>query len=497
MSGVDPAVSDFPVEPVETDILDTTKAGPQALRGSALRAGGYLAGVLLSLISAPLLIRHLGVVAFGEYLTVVSLVAIVSGVTEGGLAQVAVRDYATLRGEQRDHVMANALGMRIALTVTGGLGAVAFAAVAGYSDALVLGTALAATGLLAHVLQTIVAVPLQAELRFGWVTFTELLRQIVQVALIIALVVLGAGVVGFLATSIAAGTVALAATVVVVRGRMPLRPAFHPSTWAKMLRETLPYAAAVALSVMYFRLTIIVMSLISTGEQTGYFATSLRVVEVLIGLPAIVLGAAFPILARSARDDPERFRATVRRLFGLSAIVGVWVVVCTEVGAEFAIHVLGGSEAEPAVPVLQIQGLALVATFIAFGCAFPLLARRRHGALLSANIAALVVSLALAFILVPAYDARGGAIAAVTAEFVLALTVIVLLVRSDAALAVPLRVLGVAAIAGAIAWGAATIVGVHELIGVAIATAVYAALIALTGHWPPEVSHALQGIRRR
>ena len=43
------------------DLLDTGAAGPAALRGSALRTGAYVGGILLSLVSAPLLIRHLGV----------------------------------------------------------------------------------------------------------------------------------------------------------------------------------------------------------------------------------------------------------------------------------------------------------------------------------------------------------------------------------------------------------------------------------------------------
>ena len=52
------------------------------LRGGAIRSIGYVAGVLLALISAPLLVRHLGVVDFGRWVTITSLVFIVSGLTE-------------------------------------------------------------------------------------------------------------------------------------------------------------------------------------------------------------------------------------------------------------------------------------------------------------------------------------------------------------------------------------------------------------------------------
>lgn len=37
------------------DVLDTQGAGPAALRSGALRSGAFVLGILLSLISAPLL----------------------------------------------------------------------------------------------------------------------------------------------------------------------------------------------------------------------------------------------------------------------------------------------------------------------------------------------------------------------------------------------------------------------------------------------------------
>ncbi|MDX6657771.1 MAG: hypothetical protein QOH62_2564, partial [Solirubrobacteraceae bacterium] len=51
------------------DLLDTPAAGPAALRGSALRTAGYVLALVLSLAAAPLLIRHLGQVRFGRYIT--------------------------------------------------------------------------------------------------------------------------------------------------------------------------------------------------------------------------------------------------------------------------------------------------------------------------------------------------------------------------------------------------------------------------------------------
>lgn len=476
------------------DLLDTEEAGPAALRGGALRSGGYAVGLLLSLASAPLLIRHLGE-DFGRYVTVLSVVVVVGGFTEAGLNTIALREYASLTGAARDRVMADALGLRLTLSVLAIGLAMAFSAVAGYGSALVLGTFLAGVGLLLQTLQTLLTVGLQGSLRFGLVTVTDLVRQVVTVALMIGLVLAGADVVAFLAVGIVAGLVAVAMTVGFVRGLMPLRPRLVPSAWWPLVRDTFPYAIAIALNAAYFRVAVIILSLTAVAEETFYFSTSFRVVEVLIGVPGLVVGAAFPILARAVRDDRKRFAAATERLFELGVLAGTALAIALGLGAGFAIEVLGGDRAAPAADVLRIQGVALIATFVAVACGFPLLSLRRNRDILIANAVALAAAVALCLALIPSLAAQGAAIAAVTAETALAIATAALLRRADPALRLPLGVLPVAAVAGAAGVGVALLVGGHDLVRTLVGLAVFLAVVALLGRFPPEVGHAL-GARR-
>jgi O-antigen/teichoic acid export membrane protein len=269
-----------------TDVLDTPAAGGRAIRGGAIRGVGYVVGALLSLASVPLLFRHLGVVDFGRYVTITSLIVLVGGVTDVGLASVALREYSVRAGHQRDAFMRSILGARLVLTTLGVIGATAFSALAGYGAPLVLGTALAGGGLLLTVAQTTLSVPLQAGLRVGWLTAAELLRVGLVAALIIALVLASAGIVVFLAVPIPAGLLVLALTVWLVRGTVPLRPSFAMGELVGLMRDTLPLAAATVLNVFYARIAIILTSLIATGTVTGYFGTANRVVEVAVGVPA-------------------------------------------------------------------------------------------------------------------------------------------------------------------------------------------------------------------
>ena len=216
---------------------------------------------------------------------------------------------------------------------------------------------------------------------------------------------------------------------------MPLEPSLRWAEVWPLLRDTLPYTIAVALNVVYFRVTILVMSIKATELQTGYFATSFRVVEVLIGIPALVVGAAYPILARAERDDDDRFVYAMRRILELALMLGTWMAMCCVVGAPVAIKVLAGADGEPAIDVLRIQGVTLVSTGVAVACGYGLLTLRRYRAMMLMNVAALIGSVVLTLALVDPLGAQGAAVATVGAETVLAIGVLGVLVRQRPPLA--------------------------------------------------------------
>jgi O-antigen/teichoic acid export membrane protein len=476
------------------DVLDTSQAGPAALRGSALRSGAYVAGLLLSIVSAPLLIRHLGNVAFGQYVTVVALVTIVAGLTEGGLNVIVLRGFSTLGDEQRRAMMRSAIGIRLLLTFAGVALVVAFAIIVGYSTAMVIGTVLAGAGLVLQLLQSLLSMTLQSRLRFGWASAIELLRQVVSVALIVALVIAGAGLVPMLAIAIPAAGVSLAITIPLVARYTPLTPSFHVGHWWHLLRESIPWATISAVNIIYLRIAIVVMSLIATAVQTGYFAISFRIMEVLIGVPGMVIAPIFPILARSERNDRIRFARTSGRLFELSLLMATWLVVCVEVGAGFGIHVLADDKADPAITVLRIQGLSLIGNFMAMACGFPLLTMRRYRPVLIANLLALITSATITLLLAPSLGARGGALAVVVGETGLALVSGLILTRALPDASLPLGAIPIAALAGCTATAAGVLLPIHPIAGVIVATGVYLAVLALCRRLPPELSELLGGI---
>jgi O-antigen/teichoic acid export membrane protein len=470
-----------------TDVLDTSAAGGLFLRGGSVRLLGYVATVALSVLSAALLTRHLQVVRFGQYTTALSLVAVVAAVTDAGMSTVGMREFAVRSGAEREALMRDLLGLRVALTFVGVLVAIGFALAAGYDPALFLGIVLASLGTVALVVQHTYTIPLAAQMRLGTLTALELARQVLSVAAIVALVLLGAGVLPLLAVVLAVNLLLIAPTAALARHAISLRMSIRPREWASLLRVTVSFSLATAVGTLYVYTAQIITSLVAGRHESGLFAASFRIFIVAAAVPGLLVGSALPLLARAARDDRERLSYALQRIFEGSLILGTAMALAMLGGAGFVIDVVAGRSYAGATPVLQILGVAMIASFVLAGWSFGLLSLHRHAGLLLANAIALAVSCLLTLLLAGAHGARGAAVATLCGEVVLAVGLLAALVRGRPELRPRLSVLVKVLVAAAPAAVLATVPDLPSLVRALLALAVYAIVILLTRAVPAEL----------
>jgi O-antigen/teichoic acid export membrane protein len=476
----------------ERDLLDSPEAGSVAVRGGLIRVVGYVVGILLTVGGAAVLFRHLGVVDTGRYVTVLALINIVSGVTDIGLTTIGMRELAVREADEKRRLMANLLGLRLVLAVGGLLVVAAFGAIAGYGATMVLGILVAGVSVVAISVQSTLGIALMAQLRMGWLTGLELIRQSVLVVATIVLVVAGAGLLPFFAIQGLAAVVALGLTAWLVRRDVPLAPAFRGDEWRALIKEVLPFSAAAVVAAIYFRAALIALGLVSTETQTGYFGAAFRIMEVLLLVPNLMVGAAFPIFSRAARDDRARLAYGVDRVFQASLLVGAAVVVAVLLGAPFAISIVAGPGFEPAAGVLRIQAVALMLSFAATTLFYVLLSLRMHRTILATACTVLVVNVALAATLGASEGARGAAIAILAAELAGFAFVYVVLTRTHPEVVPSLRVLPRIALAAGLALLVGLVPGLPSVAAAAIGTLVYAGAALALGAVPRELLEAFR-----
>ncbi len=492
MAGETPQAATQARAPEET--LTAADAGHRAIRGGAIRVIGYGAGLLLTALVTPLLLRHFGVDRFGQYTTVLAIVTVVQGLADAGLTVVGQRAYVHADEARRRTLLADLLGIRLVLTPLGIAGGVLFAVVAGYPDALVVGTMVAGAGIVLSVVAAALAMPLSVHLQLGAVTVIEFLRQLVIVVGIAVLVAVGAGLVPFFFIYVVAGLVALVAAATFLGRRSWVAPRFSWREWKPLLREAVPVALSLMVNTTYVRALIILASLLATAEQTGLFAASYRVSEILLGVPQMALGAAFPILAHAHVANRERLAYALQRMGEAALLAGLAVGLILAVGAAPLIAVIGGREFAAASDAVRIQSVAIAGAFMTQLGTAALIAVQRQRELLLVNLLALIVVIALGSTLIPLWGANGAALAASVGEVVLALAALTLLSRAEPALRPRLHYvpkLLTAAAAGALC----ILLPGSDVFAAIAAVLVYAAVAWLLRAVPMELVEAL--VRRQ
>lgn len=474
----------------ELDLLATPEAGGRVVRGGLVRGIGYGVGTLVAAGTAVLLLRHLGRVDFGRYGTVGALLGVISGVSDAGLTAVGSRELALASRADRPRLLRNLVTLRLAITPVGIVAASVFAFFA-YDRTMFWGTVLGGLGVLLVNTQATMMAPLSVELRLGTVTLFEVLKTTLTFVFVAAFVAAGLSLLPLLAIQVPVGLAIVLLTPLAVPVGRGLLPGYDRRIAVSLLREALPLAVALTMNVVYFRVVMIMTSLLASKTETGLYATSFQVFAVLFSLPLLVLSSALPLLSVAGRDDEERLRFGLQRMTEVALAGGIVFVLAIFALAPVLIPLLGGDQYRAASPVLQIQVFALIAVFVGQTWQLGLLALRRQAALAWANGGALVVVVVAAAILIPESGARGGAVAAVIGETSLALFVYLALRRASATVAPVVGLLPRVVVASLPAFGVLALPVPWEahLVG---SVATFGVLAFVLGAVPRELLHAFR-----
>lgn len=430
-------------------------------------------------------------------MTVISLLGIPVTVADVGL-NVSASRWLALRGpEARGTLIANVLGQRLLLMPVAVLAVIVFAAVAGYPSSMVAGTAIAGAGFFVVALANALLLRLTVELRNAGLALVDFLRQAITFLGVAALVALGASLTPFFAVQVLVGVCVVAVLPALIGRHAFVRPRLDRGEQRMLLGSALPLAVALALGQLYFRLVIILMSLISSALQTGYFGGSLRAIEAPIGISVLVAGVALPLLTAAARDDHERLRYAIGGLGQGAVVVGVLVVLVTVRVAEPLMALIGGEAFRPAGAVLRIQVGVLLFNALYQIWTMALLALSRQRELIWVNVLALGGLAAFSAALVPPLGARGGAIASVLGDAMLAALIYWRVHARLGRVMVPASFLARVFAAATLACVPLLISALPDFVAAALAGVVFLLVGQLIGMVPPELRAELRPLIAR
>ena len=284
---------------------------------------------------------------------------------------------------------------------------------------MLAGTALAAAGAALVGAQSTLTLPLVVELRNGLVTLSEILKQVILVAGVVALAAAGAALTPFFAIQVLVGAGALLAVPFLVARADLAWPSLSREDVRRLAIVALPVALASIVTAFYVRILVVLASLITSDYETGLFVTSARIMEMIGGVALLVVGVILPVVTVAARDNRDRLHYVLAHTTELALLGGGLLALTVVVAARPIVVLLGGEQFAPAAAVLRIQAPVVLTIFLVYAWTTFLIADGHRRALVKCMLIGLAALLLTGVPLIAELDAEGAALAAVIADVVI------------------------------------------------------------------------------
>ena len=362
----------------------------------------------LGLVFIVVVPRSVGASEWGEWSLAWALTSVAAAVTGLGLSTLLVKEISRHRERAAEYVGAaiSAQALLAALYVALTLGFTFVAGYAGHTRLIItLVTAAGAT--------TFLAMPMTAGLQaLERMQFTSL-GQVLSSGLVslIAVLMVKVAAVGMVSISVAAFGAALLAAAVQYYGlsrRIAVRPRFDPGLIRHMIVSGLPYWASGLFLSFYVWIDTVLLSILTTTTEVGWYGAATKMISTLGMLPFIVNMVVFPALSHSYHNDRagmSRLAQTSLRIvlsLGLPMVAGVVIL-----GPQI-VQLLYGASYAPAAPIVVVLSLTLLPIFTATLVNGQLIAVDRQLAWTGVMAACCVVNPALNLVMIGAFERMYG-----------------------------------------------------------------------------------------
>lgn len=393
---------------MSTEVAPAAELGGRLLRNLILQSGTQVVALGISVITAGVLARALGVDGNGQFGYAFAFVFFLLTFADPGISTVVARDLAAA-GTIDTTLLQRVLGLRLVMScsvmVIGWV--VAFTAIDPVYRwpivvfSLILPIQAASVGAL--VLMTRVMVRESA--------IAEMTNRLTGFALVLLAAAAGWGVVGVL-SALVVGELAGAAAIA-WRTRQWVRwvPRLDAAIWRQVVRGAAAVGALSFMSALINRLDYFMLESMSTVTAVGLYEAAYRLPRLAEKLPLLAMATVFPLMSRLAVDDVVELRRVYRWSLVRAAGLAVVMLVVVQATASWLLPLWQGDAYRPAVPALRWLIVSSAFMYVSLTAGNMLIALRASTPLLGVWTLAALVNVTCNWWWIPSHGATGAAAA--------------------------------------------------------------------------------------
>jgi O-antigen/teichoic acid export membrane protein len=216
---------------------------------------------------------------------------------------------------------------------------------------------------------------------------------------------------------VAAEAVALVLSFYVIHHRFgPFVPEFQFAIWKDFIIRSAPIALGMIFSVLYFRLDIVMLQLMTEEKVVGFYGAAYKLFEVAVVLPHTLMLVLFPTLVEEYHSDQSQFKSRFRRALIVYSLIGGVITLVLWGFSHGIISFMYGDQFLPSIEVLDILSWTIILFFINFLLSNVLIASGRERVNTWGLVGATGLNIILNLALIPLYGAIGAAWATLFCE---------------------------------------------------------------------------------
>ncbi|MFA6423026.1 MAG: flippase [Patescibacteria group bacterium] len=389
---------------------------------------GKVVTTIISLFIIGILTRSLGVNGFGQYTTAFAYVNFIAVIVDMGFFTVLVREIVFAK-YPLEKIVNNIITFRAVIAIVIYLISVIIAQFLPYEPIIKIGIALASLAVFFLSMNSTIIALFQAKFRIDKGVISDVIGRLIILISLLVISHKSTNLTLIITAYIIGNFVNFVINYLFAKKYVAIKPAFDFEFWKMIYKEALPMGILIIIGFIYFKIDMVVLSLMKPSYDVGIYGASYKVLEIVLTLPAMFMGAMFPIITQYISQKDERLNNAVQKSFDFLNLI-TWPIV---IGGIFLsvpiIKIIGGNEfvnasaiswhgyaITPSI-VLSILLLALGLSGISLLFGQVVLAMKKQRDLIMPNIIIAIINLSLNIIFIHYWSYLAAAIITVLSEF--------------------------------------------------------------------------------
>lgn len=373
-------------------------------------AGSLFVGIIIA--------RYLGPEQYGLMNYVISFVALFQVLALFGLDNIEIRETAR-NYDAYNTIVGTAFVIKIILALTT---IIAIIVTSYFMEADSKTTLLVAIYSLSVIFNTFTVIRnyFTAIVQNEYIVKSEITRTLLGAAIKISLLLLHAHLIWFVAASAFDFVLLSSGYYISYKSKIGILSNWqYNSQVAKyLLKESFPLLLTSAAVIVYQRIDQVMIGQMLDKTSVGYFSVAVRIVEILIYIPMILVQTISPILIRKREESDSLYKEKSQQFMNITVWFTFLMAIGTSIIAQWLILILFGPTYMPAVPILQILSFKAVSVALSTTAGHMLIIEGIQQYAIIRDVLGCIVCVCLNLLLLPYYGVVAAAFVAIASNIV-------------------------------------------------------------------------------